>query len=123
MILSACHNDPTGHINSGVASPFGDWTMTTKTKKYPKIKFLRELRQRCRDDDLDAQRLCIGAADNLGCSADNERVNLPRWEQCYQELEMNLMEMANEMDDEDDAEQTLVDEINGCIGMCDNIKL
>ena len=87
--------------------------------KFPKVKSFDDLFSRSNEGDLQYQKLCCAALENLGGKA----FGYKQWKLAYGGLQDYLMSMIGEYGESElDAEQSILDEINFVRECIDQIK-
>lgn len=98
-------------------------------KKFKKFKTMRELYERCSGGDEQAQRICIGALQNLGCdhladAAKRFHSNQPKWYRFWVGLNEYITALVCEYgESETKAERTVLAEVNNVWDCCDDVEL
>jgi hypothetical protein len=101
----------------------------TKYKRLTKSKLrkfhsMNDLYRECMKGNQAAQRLCIGALENLGQEAMAGRHKGSKWLRAWHGLQDVITSLVGEYSmSEDEAEQTTMDEINFVRDICDDIQL
>lgn len=103
--------------------------MSKTTKKFKKFKSMHDLYQRCDSGDEQAQRICIGALQNLGCdhlAEPSKRCapDRPKWYWFYRGMEQYIEALICEYGvHEDKAFREVLAEVNNVWDCCDDVKL
>jgi hypothetical protein len=98
----------------------------TKIKRFTSF---HDLYERCKSGDEAAQRVCIGALNNLGCDhlADSgvpAKPGTPKWQRYYHGLQEYISALVGEYgQSETKAERQVLAEVNHVRDCCDDVKL
>lgn len=94
-------------------------------RKFPKVKSWHELYSLAEAGDERYQKLCIAALENLGGMIPARRPMTPqdmKWKRAYSGLQDYIMALEGEYGD-NDAEKSVLDEVNFVRECIDQIKL